>query len=209
MTSFRLNIVFSGIDFDDDEAFEALADLHGVVWHGQGSIAYATGIIDALSATKAAELLARDVCSRVPSARPIRLDEDLVGLTDIANRIGVTSEAVRNWATGNRRAHFPLPRGIVGAGIKVWKWAEVSVWLRDNFLLGDDNEFPTGKETVDIDALFANFLTVRSTVPTHVLGLTVSNPDAWPAAASAEASWSCAKPKSVRLRVVAAVRPAA
>lgn len=156
MSAFRLNIVFAGVDFDDDVVFDALGELSNVTWRSQGRYAFATAVIDAPSALKAADLVTQQVTKLVPSARPIRLDDDLVSIPDVAGRVGVTREAVRNWANGTRHANFPLPRGVVGDGIKVWAWSDVSVWLRDNLALGDAEEFPSAHDAALINALFAD-----------------------------------------------------
>jgi hypothetical protein len=158
MTTFRLNIVFSGVDFDDDDVFEALAEAPNLVWRAQGRYAFATAIVDAASALKAADLVTYQVTKCVPSARPIRLDEDLVAIPDVASRVGVTREAVRNWANGTRHANFPLPRGVVGDGIKVWAWSDVNRWLRENLNLGDPEDFPTAHDAALINALFSDSL---------------------------------------------------
>lgn len=156
MSAFRLNIVFSGVDFDDDDdVFDALGELSNVTWRSQGRYAFATAVVDAASPLKAADLVTQQVTKRVPSARPIRLDDDLVSIPDVAGRVGVTREAVRNWANGTRHANFPLPRGVVGDGIKVWAWSDVSVWLRDNLALGETEEFPSAHDAALINALFA------------------------------------------------------
>jgi hypothetical protein len=155
VTVFRLNIVFSGVDFDDDEVFDALAELPNVTWRSQGRYSFATAAVEAPSALKAADLVTRQITKLVPSAHPIRLDDDLVSIPDVAGRVGVTREAVRNWANGTRHGNFPLPRGVVGDGIKVWAWSDVSRWLRDNLALGDVEEFPTEHDVALINALFA------------------------------------------------------
>lgn len=156
MSTFRLNIVFTDVDFDDDDVFDALGELANVTWRSQGRYAFATAIIDAPSALKAADLVTQQVTKLVPSARPIRLDDDLVSIPDVAGRVGVTREAVRNWANGARHANFPLPRGVVGDGIKVWAWSDVSGWLRENLTLGDAEEFPSAHDAALINAFFAD-----------------------------------------------------
>jgi hypothetical protein len=152
---FRLNIVFSGIDFDDDEVFQALAERPHILWRSQSGVSYATAIVDARSALTAAEIVTKLVMNLVPTAQPIRLDEDLVSISDVASRVGVTREAVRNWANGTRHANFPLPRGVVGDQIRVWAWADVNGWLRKNLSLGDVETFPTAHDAALIDAMFA------------------------------------------------------
>lgn len=155
MTTFRLTIIFSGIDFDDDHVFDALGKLSKISWRAQGPFAFCTAIADASTALKAADVVTQQVTKLVPSARPVRLDEDLVAIPDVAGRIGVTREAVRNWANGTRHANFPLPRGVVGDGIKVWAWADVNTWLRENLSLGDPEEFASAHDAALINALFA------------------------------------------------------
>src|SRR5207342_3670811 len=126
-----------------------------IAWRSQGDVAYATAVLDATSALEAADLIVRQVSERVPTATPIRLDDDLVAIPDIAGRIGVTREAVRHWANGERHANFPLPRGVVGDGIKVWAWSDVNSWLRENLSFGDSEMFPTAHEAALINAMFA------------------------------------------------------
>ena len=195
MTSFRLNIIFLGVDFDDDDVFEALAELPNVVWRAQGRYAFATATIDAVSALKAADLVTQQVTKCVPSACPIRLDDDLVSIPDVASRIGVTCEAVRNWANGTRQANFPLPKGVVGDAIKVWAWSDVNRWLRENLNIGDREEFATAHDAALINALFSDSLrrqsvaaaaattwsaseTFRSSTETRVTS-SISQPTSW------------------------------
>lgn len=178
MTKFRLNLVYSGVDLDDDEIFERLAELPHVLWRTQGGHAFARATVEANSALQAADLVARQIAEQVPSARPIRLDEDLVAIPDIAARIGMTREAVRNWANGTRQANFPPPRGTVGEGIKVWAWSEVNTWLRRNLNVGDQVEFPRQRDIAAINALFDRY---RHAAP-----------------AAAAISWSVAETASLR-----------
>jgi len=153
---FRLTILFSGVDFDDDGTFERLAELRDIVWRAQGRFAFATTTVEAPTALKAADIVTRKVTERVSTARPVRLDEDLVGISDIASRVGVSREAVRNWANGTRQANFPLPRGVIGDSHRVWAWADVNKWLLQNLAFGDSGEFPSAHDAALINALFAD-----------------------------------------------------
>jgi hypothetical protein len=153
MPPYRLNLLFSGVNLNDDETYDALANLPNVMWRSQADLAFASAAVDASSALKAADDLIRAIASAVPSARPLRLDEDLVSISDIAERIGVTREAVRNWANGTRKAGFPLPRGIVGDAIKVWAWSDVDAWAQANLMLGKDERYPSAHDVALINAL--------------------------------------------------------
>jgi predicted DNA-binding transcriptional regulator AlpA len=150
--TFRLNLMFLGIDLDDDATFDALAEVSQASWRTQGPIAWALASLEAPTAIDAVKGFTRQVAAMVPSARPMRLDEELVAIPDIAQRVGVTREAVRNWANGARHANFPLPRGVVGDNIKVWRWADVDCWLAANLRLGDGLSHPNETELLEINA---------------------------------------------------------
>jgi hypothetical protein len=60
------------------------------------------------------------------------LDEDLLTLADIADRIGQSRESVRRYATGERGpGGFPPPVNPVREGTVFYRWIEVVPWLRD------------------------------------------------------------------------------
>ncbi len=83
------------------------------------AIRAATGAMDAIRAA-------------FPLARIIDLDPDLVSVSDIADRTGLTRQAIRMYATGERgRGNFPRALGTVGAGHRVWTWAAVYEWMLD------------------------------------------------------------------------------
>lgn len=53
--------------------------------------------------------------------------EDLVGVTDIAQRLGVAVNTAWRWSKGERGKDFPEPAGRIG-GRPVWKWRDVEKW---------------------------------------------------------------------------------
>lgn len=60
------------------------------------------------------------------------LDQDLVTLADIADRIGRSRESVRRYATGERGGGgFPRPVNPGRDGTVFYRWSEVGPWLRD------------------------------------------------------------------------------
>ncbi len=63
-----------------------------------------------------------------PQAHVTRLDECLVNATDIAERLSVSRETVRLWATGARGEGFPSPRTTISGGLRLWTWASVFAW---------------------------------------------------------------------------------
>lgn len=68
---------------------------------------------------------------KVPGLRATGVQCDtMVTATDVANRTGVSREAVRLWATGQRgRGGFPKPVLITTGSEKVWDWSQVERWL--------------------------------------------------------------------------------
>jgi hypothetical protein len=59
-----------------------------------------------------------------------RLQEDLANRNEIAERLGVTRQAVSNWVRGQRGDGFPTPSNDVAGG--VWLWGEVALWAEDH-----------------------------------------------------------------------------
>jgi len=56
----------------------------------------------------------------------LRLREDLASRNDIAERLGVTRQAVGNWVRGDRGSGFPPPYNDVCGGI--WLWGDIVRW---------------------------------------------------------------------------------
>lgn len=71
---------------------------------------------------------------------PLRIiDEDILTLADIADRIGQSRESVRRYAAGARGpGGFPPPVNPGREGTVVYRWSEVAPWFRDQ--LGLDVE---------------------------------------------------------------------
>ena len=70
-----------------------------------------------------------------------RIDLDLVYLSQIAERLDVTREAVRLWATGERRQDFPAPFTSAGQSL-LWAWSEVFDWLTEEKIQDDPLPLP-------------------------------------------------------------------
>jgi hypothetical protein len=61
------------------------------------------------------------------------LDEDLLTLADIADRIGRSRESIRRYATGERASGgFPPPVNAAREGVVFYRWSEVVPWLREH-----------------------------------------------------------------------------
>lgn len=66
----------------------------------------------------------------VPGLRVIRVEpDDLVTLSEIAQRLGRSRESVRLLASGARgRGDFPAPVSHLKARSRLWRWSEVAAW---------------------------------------------------------------------------------
>lgn len=70
-----------------------------------------------------------------------RIDLDLVSLSQIAERLDVTREAVRLWSTGERRQDFPAPFTSAGKSL-LWAWSDVFDWLTEEEIQDDPLPLP-------------------------------------------------------------------
>lgn len=78
---------------------------------------------------------------------------DLVDGPEISARLGVTRQAVQNWATGKRSSSFPHPIGAPG-GKRIWTWGEVVAWARA-YQGSDETPCLTRDEIALVDAYLA------------------------------------------------------
>lgn len=82
---------------------------------------------DADSATEAVRAALADVKSAIPTARLIEMSPDLVGLTDVADIVCISRQAMRKLMLAHR-ATFPLP--LHEGTASLWHLAEVLDWLK-------------------------------------------------------------------------------
>ena len=150
---YRFTFVVGGVNVDDDSIVTALME------HLDATLARAGGLnllvmsADGSDAIDAARNAVLGVKFHVPQLQVLRLDRDLVGISEIAERTGRSRQNVTQWVTGERRSDaeqsFPVPETVVGRA-RIWLWTEVNSWLR-NLGLGDDEALPTRTEMNDID----------------------------------------------------------
>jgi hypothetical protein len=149
---YEFTFVVGGVDPDDNDAAATLAE------HLDAMLARGAGVsllvieqegFDAIDAARNAVLAAR---FRVPEMVFQRVDRDLVGISEIADRTGRSRQNVAQLVAGERHeavGPFPQVEGVVGRA-RVWIWGEVNTWLRQ-IGLGDDVATPTREEMTDID----------------------------------------------------------
>lgn len=117
-------------DSDPDELVERLGAagcddaLVGVGQAGRLALEFSR---EAGSAEEAVLAALADVKSAVPSARLIEASPDLVGLTDVAEVVGISRQAMRKLMLV-QRATFPMP--VHEGTASIWHLAEILDWLK-------------------------------------------------------------------------------
>jgi predicted DNA-binding transcriptional regulator AlpA len=144
---YQFLLVVADVSADDSDAVTAITEhLHGVfsAQHGVRRLAIRS---DGATAMEALHNLLHLITEAAPGLRLVRLDPDLVGVPDIAERTGHTRQNVQQWITGERNGDrpFPPPEGSAGRSL-VWRWAEVNAWLRP-LGLDDQATRPTREES--------------------------------------------------------------
>lgn len=153
MTPLKFTVAFDGIDIEDLDLLDRLAeDLPNVHWGEVDGEVQADVFVRGLPLTEAVTHVVETIRTIAPTAQAIRALEDFVAIPDIARRTDVTREAARLWS---KEASFPPPRGVVGNGIKIWDWAAVNSWLRREHAgaLGDPYRHPSPAELAQANTL--------------------------------------------------------
>ncbi|MDR6862164.1 hypothetical protein [Phycicoccus sp. 3266] len=81
--------------------------------------------------------------------------DDIVDRSQIASRLGTSTQAVGNWARGERRLAQPFPDPVILSGGGLWRWQEVADWLADLGRPVDDLRRPTALEVAQMTVLLA------------------------------------------------------
>ncbi|MDZ3995705.1 DNA-binding protein [Pseudomonas sp. Teo4] len=117
-------------EVDTDTLLEQLAEagcddaLVGVGQPGRLALDFAR---EATSAREAIESALKDVHSVLPGAQLIEATPDLVGLTDVAEMVGVSRQNMRKLMLAHIRS-FPAP--IHEGSTSLWHLADVLLWLQ-------------------------------------------------------------------------------
>lgn len=146
-------LVVDGVSMDNDEAVSTLADdFDGVLSWNRGLHRLAVSGMGRDSYEAASRLVSR-LTAALSGLRVFRLDPELVGVSDIAQRTGHSRQNVQQWVNGERNGGrpFPAPEGCAGRSL-VWRWADVNEWLRP-LGVGDEAVRPTRAEAARIDVM--------------------------------------------------------
>lgn len=110
----------------------------GIGQPGRIALSFRRESADAWSAIRTA---LRDVKRAVPSARLVEAGPDFVGLTDIADLVGVTRQNMRKLML-THASQFPLP--VHEGNPSVWHLSDVLVWLMGR------GAYPISTDLIDV-----------------------------------------------------------
>ncbi|MGE8257965.1 MAG: helix-turn-helix transcriptional regulator [Stenotrophomonas sp.] len=135
--TFTLKYQLTDDDRDPDALVERLGEagcddaLVGIGQPGRLAFEFSREAVDADEAVRSA---LADVRRAVPSARLIEVAPDLVGLTDVAEIVGVSRQNMRKLMLAHPGS-FPAP--VHEGSASIWHLADVLVWLlaRGNYSL--------------------------------------------------------------------------
>lgn len=130
--TYTVSVVVDNLELTDDVLEALFAGIEDVVPSSTNGVVKVTAPVPADGDHAAALRLVDLIHAALPQAIPVRLDQDLVSISDIAVRSGRTRESIRLFVEGKRGpGHFPPPIGIVGDAIRVWPWSSVLDWFRE------------------------------------------------------------------------------
>jgi hypothetical protein len=142
----KISLRLSGLDLRDDTAYKRIPpQLQELGWEASGDVTVAIVYTDetAPPAVRTAARWAELIKKLMPGVTVTGVYDELVSSSDIAHRAGVTTEAVRLWATGKRRtaliAFPPAVDHVGGDGgrtTSVYAWRKIVPWVRQ--VLGTD-----------------------------------------------------------------------
>lgn len=132
MTEFNVAVVLEDVELSDDVIGALIKALPDAVPSAVNGVVTVSSPVEADDALEAATNLVEVIRGVLPASRVVRLDQDLVSISDIATRTGRSRESVRLLVDGARGpGGFPGPVGVVGDGIRIWPWAVVVDWFRE------------------------------------------------------------------------------
>lgn len=181
----RFALLLRGLDMRSaDDRARIPEHLQDLAFEASEELTYVVVICDDREAARVATDIARRIERSLVGVSVIAVHDELVSLSDVADRAEVAHEAVRMWAAGKRRATgraFPLPRQIVGAdrasrSMKLYAWREVVSWIREVVQLDpeDGMGFLTDAQIAEVNACMARLMPVEGeTVIRHVQAASV------------------------------------
>lgn len=149
--SYEVSLVVDGVDLELETTVQKIAaSLDYLAWSVVDARVNATLFVEGLDPVCEAIEAARHIEHVLPDAKVVRVEDDLVSIAEVAQRLGVNRETVRTWVTGARGpGGFPVSYASFGGGergaMKVWLWRDVAAWLNAHYQLASDELLSAGQ----------------------------------------------------------------
>jgi hypothetical protein len=134
--SVKVPLSVRGLDLRDAATYDRLGELTELDWKAVGPITLAVVYVEHGNAVGEAVDWARRILKTLDGVS-VGVYDELVSVSDIALRCGMSAESVRLWAAGKRRGArlpFPPPRQVVSVGersMSLYAWRDVVAWVRE------------------------------------------------------------------------------
>ncbi|MEN8582154.1 hypothetical protein ABFP37_05505 [Burkholderia sp. RS01] len=132
----------SGIDLDSEATENVLAEqFPDTIWETIDGMITVTAFVERNGAVAEIIDVAHRLEKQLNGLKVVGVHRDLVGISDIALRAGVSREGARKWTMAK---DFPVPFDYVGAGsMKIWAWTEIAAWLKFARALDLEEDLPS------------------------------------------------------------------
>lgn len=148
-----VRVQLHNINLQDSSTLEPLARFDHATFSQVDDLAFMTVYVDAGQSVVDVVIEAvRKLSAKVPGLKPVRVHPDLVTASDIANRVGVSREAVRKWVGGTSKPFPTQFANISSEHQRVWRWVEVVQWLLKAKAIDMDEDLPSLEDIAHIDA---------------------------------------------------------
>ncbi|GAA1757525.1 hypothetical protein GCM10009712_02960 [Pseudarthrobacter sulfonivorans] len=138
----EITLRVSGIDLESEATENVLAEqFSDTFWETVDGMVTVTAFVERRDAVAEVIDVARRLEKQLDGLKIVGVHRDLVGVTDIAQRAGVSREGARKWTAAK---DFPVPFDYIGAGsMKIWAWTEIASWLKSARELDLEEDLPS------------------------------------------------------------------
>lgn len=148
MDTYAITAILNDGFLDADTASVALATLkYPAILGESGGLASVYADVTAPTADDALNRLIDDLSHL--NLQILRIDPDLISISEIAERIEVSRESVRLWTVNKRREGFPLPYTSAGGSL-LWMWGDVFSWAKIRSLVSTGENLPLPSSVITI-----------------------------------------------------------
>ena len=154
---YEFTLILSGVRELTPEVLDAFyeAGCDDALIGMRDGVAYAEFCREAESFQKAVLSAIQNVETAGVGARVEHVEPDeLVTMSEIARRLGVTREGVRKWVVGTRGpGNFPSPVGRLTERSPLWHWTDVVRWHKEHLRREQAEASKPGRATPDMNIL--------------------------------------------------------